>query len=249
MKDDKRGHVMFVAYCITIAIILCIAVCAAIESKAYDQPIELEAVMEKYESEEDVTKEPFGPKEFVGPIKEDIAEPIPEPEVDILVEEVEEIEEVSEPVVLTAASDIDLPDIGYLAGDPAIYIAKTVWGEARGCTTVEQAAVIWCILNRVDSELAYMPDDIISVITQIDGHGHYHFRGYNPDFPVTDEIYDLVVDVLARWELEKTGVEDVGRVLPKEYLYFHGDGRFNYFRDEYSGGNRWDWSLPNPYID
>lgn len=247
MHDNDHGLKMFVIYCITIATILCIAICAAIESKAYDQPIETEAMIEKFDSEDEVeAEESFGPELRTRSevVQEPVVEPTPEPEIDILVEEVEP---VAEPVVMAAADDIELPEIGYLAGDPAIYLAKTVWGEARGCTPMEQAAVVWCVLNRVDSELAYMPDDIISVITQIDGHGHYHFRGYSPDFPVTDEIYDLVVDVLARWELEKTGVEDVGRVLPKEYLYFHGDGAHNHFRDEYSGGNRWDWSLPNPY--
>ncbi len=30
-------------------------------------------------------------------------------------------------------------------------IAKTIWGEARGTSMTEKAAVAWCILNRVDS--------------------------------------------------------------------------------------------------
>lgn len=248
MHNDKHGLIMCIAYCITIAAIIGIAICACVQSNAYYEPAEIEGVLEHYRREEIV-------EEFVGPIEPDVEESVVEPEIDILVEETEKIEEVElveavEPeVVFETVADIELPEIGYLAGDPAIYLAKTVWGEARGCSPMEQAAVVWCVLNRVDSELAYMPDDIISVITQVDGHGYFHFRGYNPDFPVTDEIYDLVVDVLARWELEKTGVESVGRVLPKEYLYFHGDGQHNHFRDEYSGGNRWDWSLPNPYID
>ena len=39
---------------------------------------------------------------------------------------------------------------GYTYED-ADLIAKTVWGEARGCSVTQQAAVAWCILNRVDS--------------------------------------------------------------------------------------------------
>lgn len=42
----------------------------------------------------------------------------------------------------------------------ATYIAKTLYGEARGCSTTEQAAVVWCILNRADN----WDMDIIDVI-------------------------------------------------------------------------------------
>ena len=126
--------------------------------------------------------------------------------------------------------------------DEIPYIARTVWGEARGCSKTEQAAVVWCILNRVDSSIRYMPDNIIDVITQ-----KHQFLGYVETFPVTEEIRELVIDVLTRWEMEKAGVENVGRVLPPEYMWFHGDGRHNHFRDSYSDGNRWDWSLDSPY--
>ena len=106
----------------------------------------------------------------------------------------------------------------------AEYIAKTVWGEARGCTVAEQEQVIWCILNRVDSELQYFPDNIIDVVTQPN-----QFHGYSPGHPVTDEHYNLALDVLDRWEAEKRG-EVVQRNLGKDYVYFHGDGEHNYFR-------------------
>ena len=35
--------------------------------------------------------------------------------------------------------------------------------------------------------------------------------------------------------------------LPKEYLYFTGDGAHNYFTTEWQGGQTWDWSLESPY--
>ena len=139
-------------------------------------------------------------------------------------------------------SEIDIPNIEEKYKDEIPYIARTVWGEARGCSETEQAAVIWCILNRVDSSIRYMPDNIIDVVTQ-----KHQFLGYVKTFPVTEEIRELVIDVLTRWEMEKAGVENVGRVLPPEYMWFHGDGRHNHFRDSYRGGNRWDWSLDSPY--
>jgi len=46
---------------------------------------------------------------------------------------------------------------------------------------------------------------------------------------------------------EKECVGSVGRVLPKEYLYFTGDGAHNYFTTEWQGGQTWDWSLESPY--
>lgn len=73
------------------------------------------------------------------------------------------------------------------------------------------------------------------------------FVGYDEDNPVTTECKKIAADVLARWAAEKAGIEDVGRVLPKEYTYFTGDGERNYFTDEWKGGNTWDWSLPSPY--
>ena len=135
--------------------------------------------------------------------------------------------------------DIDIPE---QYRDDVVYIAKTVYGEARGCTTTEQAAVVWSILNRVDSDLKYMPDDIIGVVTQKD-----QYLGYNPKHPVTDEIANLVEDVLGRWVMEKAGEKNVGRVLPKNYLWFYGDGKHNHFTDAWRNGNKWDWSLESPY--
>lgn len=126
--------------------------------------------------------------------------------------------------------------------EDAEYIAKAVYGEARGCSTTEQAAVVWCILNRVDSDDPYYEEDIIGVVTQKD-----QFHGYDQGNPVQPELYALALDVLGRWQAEKNGADDVGRVLPTEYLFFSGDGEQNYFRTEYQGGVRWDWSLESPY--
>lgn len=126
--------------------------------------------------------------------------------------------------------------------EEAVYIAKTIYGEARGCTATEQAAVAWCILNRVDDESGLWPDDVIGVVTQAN-----QFAGYDPDHPVLSELHEVAMDVLERWQREKAGETDVGRVLPEEYCYFHGDGKHNYFRQEYEGGPVWNWSLESPY--
>lgn len=125
----------------------------------------------------------------------------------------------------------------------AVFIAKTLWGECRGCSPMERAAVVWCILNRVDSTDPWLPDDIVAVITQ-----PRQFAGYSPDHPVTDDLLDMARDVLRRWYFEKLGVKDAGRVLPREYLCFRGDAekKHNLFTID-GTGDCWDWSLPDPY--
>lgn len=124
----------------------------------------------------------------------------------------------------------------------AKYIAKTIYGEALVCSTTERAAVAWCILNRADIGDSYYPDDIIAVITQ---RGQFH--GYDAEHPVLPELQELALDVIDRWQREKDGETDTGRVLPQDYLFFSGDGRHNHFRTDWRGGTSWDWSLPSPY--
>lgn len=118
-------------------------------------------------------------------------------------------------------------------------LAQIVWAEARGVSsTREQAAVIWCVLNRVDAGFG---GSIKSVATAP------HQFAWSRCSPAPEEFVELARDVCTRWADEKAGTEDVGRVLPPEYLYFGGDGEKNYFRDSWRHGNVWDWSLPDPY--
>ena len=115
-------------------------------------------------------------------------------------------------------------------------LAKTVWGEARGLDAYEQSMVVWCILNRYDSgEFQSTIDKIILA------DNPKQFHGYDPSFPVKDDILKLCEDVLDRWWNGKDG-----RTLPIEYVYFYGDGSHNYYSD--GQGHTYDFSLPNPYI-
>lgn len=149
-----------------------------------------------------------------------------------VLEPAEEVVAVSEETTPPLFSDADVAAI-----------AKTVYGEALIThSDMEMAAVAWCILNRVDSTEAFFPDTIMEVVTQ-----DSQFHGYSESNPVDPHIEWLVRDVLDRWSLEKAGAEEVGRILPEEYLYFWGDGRHNHFTTEYHAGTTWDWSAENPY--
>ena len=67
--------------------------------------------------------------------------------------------------------------------------------------------------------------------------------------PVTDEFKALAVDVLERWQAERDGQADVGRVLPPEYQYFEGRGGRNWFSAKWKSQEYWDWGLDSPYED
>lgn len=119
-------------------------------------------------------------------------------------------------------------------------LAKIVYQEARGIPQKShQAAIIWCILNRLDN--GYWGDDIITVAT------YPNAFAWVPDTPVEEEFMDLAIDVVTRWNWEKQGLQDVGRTLPATYLYFTGDGSYNHFTREWGSTDYWDWSLPDPY--
>lgn len=122
--------------------------------------------------------------------------------------------------------------------DDAYILALMAWGEARGCSDMEIAATMWCVCNRCDAWG-------LNVVETVCAPGQ--FCGWSSGNPLDDHLYKLAIDVLTRWELERTGAANVGRVLPAEYLWFTGDGLHNYFRDDWPDGNVWDWSLPDMY--
>ena len=137
-------------------------------------------------------------------------------------------------------STVTMEDLYPPTGEELTILAKIVYREARGIEDkAHQAAVIWCILNRVDAGLG--GDTIAEVAT------YPNAFAWVPDTPVEQEFLLLAADVCERWNLEKAGASGVGRVLPKEYLYFTGNGELNYFTIEWKGTEIWDWSLESPY--
>ncbi len=113
----------------------------------------------------------------------------------------------------------------YFTEEDVAEVAKMLWGEARGCTRDNQIKCAWIVVNRVDDER--FPDTIQGVLEQPS-----QFHGYDPNYPVTDELYSVAFDVLTRWSYEKQGIP-VRRELPKSFLWFTGNGRENIFREAY----------------
>lgn len=132
------------------------------------------------------------------------------------------------------------PRVNKISESDLELICKLVYGEGRGLNKTEMSAIIWCVFNRVDSPK--FPNTIREVVTQ-----KSQFSGYSPSHPILDNIKSLVIDVFEKWELEKLGYKEVGRTLPKTYLFFIGDGKHNYYMENWKSKIYYNWSLPSPY--
>lgn len=149
--------------------------------------------------------------------------------------------EIKENVV--ADSDIEAEtEVMYYTENEVVMMAKLLYRECRGIPSdTEKACVAWTVCNRVDDE-RFVGYTITEIMTAPNQFAYY----YNT--PVTDELYWLAQDVLARWNAERNGEVSVGRVLPKDYTHYTGDGVHNYFRNAYKGNySIWNYSLPSPY--
>lgn len=133
----------------------------------------------------------------------------------------------------------------YLEED-VINMAKMCYGESMNLlvlhtdfgdrsATYQSAEAMYAVLNRVDAGYG----DISTCIK-----AKRQFVGYKSSNPVTDELYDLAKLVIEDWA---TGKEEY-RVLPSEFLYFHGDGRHNHFTTKSGGGVEYNHLIPDPFV-
>ena len=85
-------------------------------------------------------------------------------------------------------------------------MAKVLYGTALHNSKEAQKAVCWCIINRTESTL--FPNTIEEVCAQ-----PVQWMGYSDDNPVTQELYDVALEVVEAWH-------DGGiRMFSKEYLF------------------------------
>lgn len=122
-----------------------------------------------------------------------------------------ELINLSEPVAKYTSEEITL-------------VCQTVYGEARGCSKEEQQLVVWCICNRVD----YSGASVEQIVT-----ANRQFHGYDPENPVTEEIFENVTEVLEAWSRNEEALVYEPYATTTEYRYFSGDGRHNWYREEW----------------
>ena len=118
---------------------------------------------------------------------------------------------LSEPVAKYTSEEITL-------------VCQTVYGEARGCSKEEQQLVVWCICNRADCS----GTSVEQVVT-----ADRQFHGYDPENPVTEEIFENVTEVLEAWSRNEEALVYEPYATTTEYRYFYGDGRHNWYREEW----------------
>lgn len=149
-----------------------------------------------------------------------------------------EVEDDGQEEIVTETAEEPYITIYYTEQD-AIDIAKVLYNECRGVgSKTEQACVVWTVLNRADNQG-------ISISEVIRAKNQFAF---SENTTVDDTLLDLASDVLWRWNSEKNGEAEVGRVLPRDYTYFAGRNGHNYFRNGFSGDySIWDYSLESPY--
>jgi N-acetylmuramoyl-L-alanine amidase len=104
-------------------------------------------------------------------------------------------------------------------------IALVTMAEAEGESEQGKRLVIDTILNRVDSELAYMPDTVYDVVYQ-NGAFSSMWNGRVDRVEATDEVIELV-----REEIEERTNHDV--------LYFHANKYGKYGTPLFSEGNHY----------
>lgn len=72
-------------------------------------------------------------------------------------------------------------------------VARVLYGTALHHSEDAQKAVVWCIINRVESSL--YPDTIQEVCEQPS-----QWMGYSDDNPVIASLYDIADEVISGWE-------------------------------------------------
>lgn len=142
----------------------------------------------------------------------------------------------------------DLAERGYLQYVSTREIEMLAWlvdNEIGGGTRIEKEAIVWEVLNRIDST-QYDFRNIHTVTAALTQRNQY-WQSYGVG---SIESQNIVVDILTLWMVEKQlGYPVEGRVLPREYRWHSGDYvAHNYFRDAYQAPYTiWDWRWTGGY--
>jgi len=150
--------------------------------------------------------------------------------------------DIVETTVLEEEKEVETVVVKQYDDETVEVLTNLLYGEARGVKGDDRkSAVVWCVLNRFDN--GNYGNTIIKVAT-----AKHQFCGYvagrvYKDLDSYNHCKEIVIDVLDRYYTE----EQVGRTLPKDYLYFVAKNGENVFTKEWKSTNYWNWSLENPY--
>lgn len=104
----------------------------------------------------------------------------------------------------------EIAETPVVAQDPykeeAEAVAKVLYGTARGNTETDQRAVVWCIINRCESDR--YPDTIQGVCSQ-----EKQWMGYSDSNPIVRDLYDVAYEELTTWH------EGGYRMIAPDFLF------------------------------
>ena len=151
-----------------------------------------------------------------------------------------DLAETPAPTPATEVATVAESEPAYSESD-AILLAQVMLNEAGGVPSqTEQSMVAWTVLNRVDD--GRFGGSIYEVLA-----APAQFAWWSGT-AVRDDLLELARDILSRYGREKAGETSVGRTLPKDRLYFYGDGVHNYFYSSSGGDAAYSFSeCPSPY--
>lgn len=170
----------------------------------------------------------FGLTQAIAAYEADVYDPEYEVEIQANAEAVPTVWEEKEPNIVDTLNPAPPPPPSRWTEDDVTTLARMVWGEGRGVSRNEQKLIVWTVLNRLDN--GRYGSSIRQVVT-----ARGQFVGYRSGHPVTDAIREMVIDVLEAWDRGEAAKVYPPFARDANYLYFHGDGRHNWFRARYRG--------------
>lgn len=105
--------------------------------------------------------------------------------------------------------------------EEADYISKVIYGMAKDHNINDQRAVIWAIINRVES--SGYPDTVKAVCQQ-----PKQWIGYDDENPVLSSIYDTVMTELKLWH------NDNRRPMDKSFVFLSWSSKEILLRDTFT---------------
>lgn len=207
---------LITAITVIILIIICVMVVHAPGSDDSDSTLEVpedtDTLIEQLNEKYDLSRAPKAPETEV--ITEYIEVPISLENMTYL-ELLDNIQKSIDTLRYKTEFEFDTEDI--------VILAQMVLGEAGGLSYTERAATIWVALNQYDVAQKKSPQKLSAIVTR-----YGNFTGWHPTNEVTADNIWLVLDVLQRYEREKNGETDVGRVIPSGYVQFRGGYKYRY---------------------
>ncbi|MCI8331642.1 MAG: hypothetical protein HFE78_02305 [Clostridiales bacterium] len=143
-----------------------------------------------------------------------------------------------EPVIEPFSSSLDWSFVyDEISDEELTLLAQLIQGEAGSSPLTQKAAIVWVVFNRIDNGYG----DLTDVVTG----GAFH--GWGEWQEASEENKMLAKDVYIRWQAEKAGFTEVGRIIPPNCCHFSGNGMRNLFRVGGLKGEVWDFRWQSPY--